>query len=665
MTEGLEPSSHPQRMRLGTRSCAECRRRKVRCIFSENSDICRECGLHDVQCRPQQPESRAKKRSHRNDETKLQQRVEELESIVRAMQSAAQSADQRNNPNPDTPASSWTTGPSRTSSEPVYTPSEISDETNSFPDAPLVRLFQGTTIVDSNKDRTQDLSTICSLNDKTSAVLRSVRPLIPEYDDLHTIFEVTEEYWPLWPPCHTGPEGAQQLLPGKISLAVDYISHDIRSTKPTVVAKAVLWLALCIQQLPKSSPLRHKELRASPTALVDNFIQVSRTLLSSAADSGETIDTVECLMLQNKLYLNLGMPRKAWLASRHAVSVSLLLRLNRLDDASDRRRPHLWCQVWQGDKLLSVVLGVPSAMPNVLPSRYADEPHAAEIMRRICAIAGAITERDQTFSTIPYSATVQIDQDLEQCAKMFPQNWQDPTPDPKLTLVGMYYRQAVQLQYFMVSQLCHLPYMLLSVSDRKYEHSRISTLESCRDMIANYQTLRTDARTECLLCEMIDFMAFSAGMTIILDLLSQPTRRNAHEEIEEWRYVVTLTTALQRTSDLMDCTIAAQGAATLQLLRTAHRGTYDGPEHYDCVIPYFGRIRINCAMRSPKAPEPGSTTVVDIDTANKPVANSIEFGLTAPTYDFSSYSNFDSELCGDWSSIMDLDTNYDWIQYSL
>lgn len=33
-------------MRLGTKSCAECRMRKVRCNFPQNSHICEYCALH-------------------------------------------------------------------------------------------------------------------------------------------------------------------------------------------------------------------------------------------------------------------------------------------------------------------------------------------------------------------------------------------------------------------------------------------------------------------------------------------------------------------------------------------------------------------------------------------------------------------------------------------
>lgn len=45
-------------MRLGTKSCAECRRRKVRCVFPQNSSVCHGCQLHQTPCRAQQPRPR-------------------------------------------------------------------------------------------------------------------------------------------------------------------------------------------------------------------------------------------------------------------------------------------------------------------------------------------------------------------------------------------------------------------------------------------------------------------------------------------------------------------------------------------------------------------------------------------------------------------------------
>src|ERR1700712_1214872 len=73
-----------KRMRMGTRSCAECRRRKVRCIFPTAGAICKECLVHDSHCVPQKS-SRA---SRPKTEQDVQQRLEKLENLVRHLRSS-------------------------------------------------------------------------------------------------------------------------------------------------------------------------------------------------------------------------------------------------------------------------------------------------------------------------------------------------------------------------------------------------------------------------------------------------------------------------------------------------------------------------------------------------------------------------------------------------
>ena len=67
----------PKRMRLGTKSCVECRRRKVRCIIDRGSRECRACLLHDVPCRSQQSAT------HHEPDEPLRDRVLELEKFVK------------------------------------------------------------------------------------------------------------------------------------------------------------------------------------------------------------------------------------------------------------------------------------------------------------------------------------------------------------------------------------------------------------------------------------------------------------------------------------------------------------------------------------------------------------------------------------------------------
>ncbi|KAF1949362.1 hypothetical protein CC80DRAFT_376812, partial [Byssothecium circinans] len=46
-----DSSAARKKMRKGTRSCFECRRRKIRCIFpNDNPDVCSECFARGSRC---------------------------------------------------------------------------------------------------------------------------------------------------------------------------------------------------------------------------------------------------------------------------------------------------------------------------------------------------------------------------------------------------------------------------------------------------------------------------------------------------------------------------------------------------------------------------------------------------------------------------------------
>lgn len=78
-----EPNSRPRRaMRKGTRSCYECRKRKVRCIFGKNSSICEGCALRGKRCVEQSRELLQDQALESKES--LKERVAKLEAILEA-----------------------------------------------------------------------------------------------------------------------------------------------------------------------------------------------------------------------------------------------------------------------------------------------------------------------------------------------------------------------------------------------------------------------------------------------------------------------------------------------------------------------------------------------------------------------------------------------------
>ena len=72
-----------KRMRKGTHSCTECRRRKKSCVMHPNGDKCTECIERGVDCQSQ--DARPLKHPRVESKQGLQERIVRLESTVQAI----------------------------------------------------------------------------------------------------------------------------------------------------------------------------------------------------------------------------------------------------------------------------------------------------------------------------------------------------------------------------------------------------------------------------------------------------------------------------------------------------------------------------------------------------------------------------------------------------
>jgi hypothetical protein len=399
----------------------------------------------------------------------------------------------------------------------------------------------------------------------------------------------------------------------------------------------------------------------SSRALIHSFMKITNDLLSVSAGIGETIDDLEVLMLQSKLYLNLGMPRKSWLSGRHALNSGLLLGLHRMESGQDKRREDLWTHIWQVDIQMSLLIGFPNAIPASHPSISTNNLSISgfeQLYHKMCLIAGAVISRDQTHRQTDYSATVKIQEDLEAIRTLMPEAWWGPDADTNASLEDLYHAYATKIQYYLLCRLVHQPYMLQSTTSSKFAPSRTAALDASRALIHNYQGLRHSAQAKLVLCEIMDFEAFCAGIVLVIDLLAHKHRHRPPEEISEAQdsaLVEHLTQTLHNVSVAMECSIAAQAAQLLEFLAAAYRGAYAGPREYEVVVPYFGKVKIDgiALMASSSA---------DVATQTAAAPASVQVSANLFGYPFPADDGLDAELGRDWGAMVDLDATYDWFQ---
>ena len=209
-------------------------------------------------------------------------------------------------------------------------------------------------------------------------------------------------------------------------------------------------------------------------------------------------------------------------------------------------------------------------------------------------VMGHIIDRDQDPDRKPYSATLNIEEQLEECQNIMPAQWWNFTPDPTTPTDAIRSIFAAKMRFFTVQRLLHLPFLLKASRDRRFEASRLSTLKSSRDIIKVYNVLRDEKRPVLKVCDMVDFQVFAAAMTLVIDLLAlspTPDRCDPHREESDWQLVLQTAGILGRFSQSnKGCRVAALGARVLEDFSQLRHESAEGVLKVD--IPYFGRVEI-------------------------------------------------------------------------
>ncbi|KAH6609823.1 n-terminal binuclear zn cluster-containing dna binding domain-containing [Trichoderma cornu-damae] len=778
--DDLSDQKPARRMRLGTKSCAECRRRKIRCVFPPNSSVCHGCSLHQTLCRAQQPrprdagrpdpaqalallQSRSQSQSQSQsasasrlaaDNAALRRRVAELEDLVGSICDAlepvgdASSVSASASAPASAPASSTTTpdidtraaqviknlkshgflqetppscgfgtaltnpgmllpsdpsssllSPGSLDQDTASSLSDYADKSVSAADAPLLHLFRDALLIRETEgelyDDPEDPSTVYLMKESISAF----RPPIPDAETLRLILEDSKMFWPMWPTYYFGPDLSNAMHTTSLDTAEAYMAQILNYSRGVEFCTALLFLTLCIQQLP-----RHwKRVIISPSisrqVLIDAYIRFVCVLLS--VEGRESVHVVQCQLLLHKILINMARPQRAWVAIRHAISAATVIGLDRLGAGASFQRKMLWAQAWQGERQLCLLLGFPSATPALgtkddaavvqtltLPQR---------IVRSVCVILGRVIERNLNPDAASYATTVQLDQDMAELKRDFPPEWSEPH-GPDDTVESIYSQEGAKIFYYSALRHIHLPYMLKAKSDRRYEHSRLSTMEACREIIKVYLSLR-GSKCGHVQCEAMDFSIFSSAVTLILGVLSGAAAGEAPQPAlcyytEEWQLVARLIGELRKTNALLECTVAKQSAEVLETLTAASYGTYSVQNELTLVVPYFGRLRISqdgmqdinsealaaigsSGQNAPITTDPGvaSSIASSIAFSSLPpkqgpggqysmpqAANTIEF--SSNEFLNTTFGDFDIEmdLGQDWRSIVDAGAQYDWNQ---
>ena len=213
-------------------------------------------------------------------------------------------------------------------------------------------------------------------------------------------------------------------------------------------------------------------------------------------------------------------------------------------------------------------------------------------------ISGLILARNQGDGTHAFSTTQRISEQLDSLAEQMPPSWWEiPTKIPvnrTKEASAQFERIMCQIWHFELATLVHLPFMLRAATDRRYEYSHVSCLNTSRNLIQRWIFIRENHST-LLFSNLLEFQAFTAATTLLLGLLAAPkstTQDILQERREDSQLVETVVATFKRLEQ--HGAGMSVGTQSISVIRTLQR-FLDGRNLSDrlCLeTPFFGIIKI-------------------------------------------------------------------------
>ena len=177
---------------------------------------------------------------------------------------------------------------------------------------------------------------------------RQLAAMLPCQEDVDYLFDSSPGWWLI----------QRHIMPHLLRIP----EHDVQKpfevstvllSHPVIIARLLLCVALCIQQLPPNIDPRFLQTKVPLQELMEKIITFVTAIVTSDDELIGSTEGVECLILQGVYQINAGNLRRAWLTFRRAINVAQLMGLHRVSlktsqeapDAKEARRHYLWYQI--------------------------------------------------------------------------------------------------------------------------------------------------------------------------------------------------------------------------------------------------------------------------------------------------------------------------------
>ncbi|KAF2259087.1 hypothetical protein CC78DRAFT_476397 [Lojkania enalia] len=645
------PDAKRRKVRKGTRSCWECKRRKVRCSFATPSDeVCVPCCRRGATCISQEfPEDLVQTESTRGQTD----RIVRVETLLKKLVGAVNQHNSGDGVSNNGVVS--TTDDSNTQGLPTPTRAELHNSISW--DAPRAN--------------------------KLEKVSQTLHATFPSRRDVNTLCESYKDAVIYAHQIHIKPH--HELEAGGLETVGQLAHIPGPQSHPVVLAKWMLLFALFLQQCVQ---LQAHNLSEHPKSTAKRLKDTATFLVTTNEELFGTVESLECILLDTLFELNRGHFRRAWLATRRAMTAAQLMGLHRapdltpktLDPTTKINPQFLLFRVIYLDRFISLMLGLPAAsfdMKMPFDTALVKDISFSQLEQTHAAVAGRILERNECDSSVDdFALTEAIDAELLAAAENLPSKFWLPINfsgwerhDEQVFWEAT--RLVTQLYHFNLLNQLHLPYLLRFSDDIRCCSSRITSVNASREVLTRWTAFRSVSSTPSC-CRSGDFFALVAALTLCLAHLGNHHSVKPHSSLRHQRLGdrVLIEQALQgmeivatqgedpltrKSANLLRRLLiveadAAQGQIYSARKFSREESTNEGEEIVLSIpIPYFGVIKISregAISKEPNTTQPPPTRSSETYLQGSGM-DMLQIGNNTPLVDFRSvYGNTPASFAG-------------------
>ncbi|KAI0104459.1 hypothetical protein F4814DRAFT_430836 [Daldinia grandis] len=519
-----------RKIRKGTRSCWECKRRKIRCIFvSSEHVVCTGCQRRRVPCVTQDvPEDPSLARTGNRH---LGDRISRVEDFVNDFFTSRH----------DSGINQIEGEPRQESCLKPHGLGACPSSPASASVSPLISTENSGGLTQSSLPLTPDSQGIAQAipnHPENEAAIHYLLKAFPSIEDTNILLRESAK-----PSLYTDILNTQpHIKQTREALAAPCLIAEIPTLNahPVTVARHMLMFSITLQT-PSSESLFG--LSEPHNVLMRRLTAAAKTWVTTKEEMHGTLEGLICIILEGIFEMNCGNLRRAWAVYRRAMTVAQLMGLHRspmpplkrLDPELNADPKFIWFRIVHMDRYLSLLLGLPQGTSDKsigAMSSLQHEPPMGKFERGLTVIASRILERNESpFVAGEMTTTQSIDSDLLSVSKSMPASFWRPanfhnlalgSPDTVLETA----RLAAQVYYYGLVIQLHSPYMMRLGGNTEHEYSKVACVNASREIMTRFIAHRSfNPRSSC--SRPVDFFALLAAMTLLLAHLDSHHRQDA------------------------------------------------------------------------------------------------------------------------------------------